>query len=286
MSRKKDKITHRQWIGIAILIIVIVAVEVFIHCVPQQPIVVPTDDIDSLLVDSIRRKQSIRYHYDTIEIHLQRFDPNTADSLTLLHLGLRSWQVKNMLRYRQKGGYYRKAEDMKRLYGMTDSLYAVLEPYIDIAPLVEDTTTKTDSVLHYQHVKRDTILELNSTDTAELQLLRGVGRYTAVQIIRYRQELGGYVTPEQIREIDNLTLSLDSVIRHLIANPDSVRKISVNRTGAEKLSRHPYLRFSQAKAIYELRRRRVRLNEIEELADLPEFNNTDIERLRPYLSFE
>ena len=34
-----------------------------------------------------------------IAIHLQKFDPNTADSTLLLSLGLQPWQVKNIYRY-------------------------------------------------------------------------------------------------------------------------------------------------------------------------------------------
>src|SRR3712207_9469155 len=34
------------------------------------------------------------------------FDPNTADSTQFLALGLRPWQVRNIYKYRAKGGIY------------------------------------------------------------------------------------------------------------------------------------------------------------------------------------
>ena len=39
------------------------------------------------------------------------FDPNTADSTTLLRLGLVPWQVRNIYKYRAAGGIYRSKED-------------------------------------------------------------------------------------------------------------------------------------------------------------------------------
>ena len=61
------------------------------------------------------------------------FDPNTADSTQLLRLGLRPWQVRNIYRYRAKGGVYQKKEDFARLYGLTVKDYRRLEPYIRIS---------------------------------------------------------------------------------------------------------------------------------------------------------
>ena len=61
------------------------------------------------------------------------FDPNTADSSQLLRLGLQPWQVRNIYRYRAKGGIYRKKEDFARLYGLTVKDYRRLEPYIRIS---------------------------------------------------------------------------------------------------------------------------------------------------------
>jgi len=61
------------------------------------------------------------------------FDPNTADSTQFLRLGLQPWQVRNIYKYRAKGGIYREKEDFARLYGLTVKQYRELEPYIRIS---------------------------------------------------------------------------------------------------------------------------------------------------------
>ena len=59
------------------------------------------------------------YHTQGQQVESFVFDPNTADSIQLLRLGLRPWQVRNIYKYRSKGGIYRTKADFARLYGLT-----------------------------------------------------------------------------------------------------------------------------------------------------------------------
>lgn len=277
--------SKQQWIGIALLTVIMCGVGLFTHLVDQRPV----SDVAMPDTAVLNRPVYSRrvYERDTVQIILQNFDPNTADSITLVHLGLKPWQVRNLLRYRAKGGRYRKPEDLRRLYGMTDSAYNVLKPFITIDSLERIDSTRRDSVRYVAHIKKDTILELNSTDTAELQLIRGIGRYTATQIIHYGQRLGGYANPQQIREIERLDASLlDSIIPHLTANADSIHPLRINYYSVERMTRHPYLTYTQAAALYEYRRMHIRIKSLDELRSLPEFSAQDIERLLPYLSLD
>ena len=60
------------------------------------------------------------------------FDPNhlSVDSLSLL--GLSEGQAKVIDKYRAKGGRFRQKADLKKMYVITDEIYANLEPYIKI----------------------------------------------------------------------------------------------------------------------------------------------------------
>ncbi|MBQ9339385.1 MAG: helix-hairpin-helix domain-containing protein [Paludibacteraceae bacterium] len=225
---------------------------------------------------------------DTITVVLHPFDPNTADSSELVHLGLRPWMARSVCRYRGAGGQFRKAEQFRKVYGMTDSLYAALKPYI----VIHSDSVVTDSLplLYMQQRKVDTVLQLNTTDTAELQLIRGIGRYTAKEIIRYRERLGGYVSVEQIREIPRLR-NIDSLLPHLATDTLVIRPVYVNSQSVDRLSRHPYLSFEQAKGIYMFRRRHGKLQSTDDLLQIKDgrdilFNENDLRRLAPYLSFE
>ena len=137
-----------------------------------------------------------------------------------------------------------------------------------------------------RHLKKDTILDLNHCDTAELQLLRGIGRYTAIRIVHYREQLGGYYSPTQLSDEALVGLHLDTLFAHFTADSSDVQTINVNTCPLDRLQRHPYLRYNQAKAIYTLRRKNVRLHSLDDLYTLPELSPTDLHRLAPYLRFE
>ena len=311
MKKKKETIVFllsaEQWLGVLLLILIAGSVFLLLHRFQPkvvEPIVVTTDSMRTTFAvyqaqqDSLRKaKWKKQYARDTIAICMQQFDPNTADSSTLVHLGLKPWQASNMLKYRAKGGRYRKTEDLKRLYGMTDSMYLALLPYVVIDTLAIDrwrdsVRMAADSVPRYVSHKRDTILNLRTADTTELKMIKGIGSYRAKQIIRYRERLGGFVSVEQLREVKALqpllkdSLSTDSLLSHFFIDSVRVVPLKVNSMRVEQLQRHPYLSFEQARAIYELRRKKIHLKHLDQLRTLDCLTEQDIQRLRPYLSFE
>ena len=326
MKKKKRIIfilTREQWLGVGILAVVAGVTMLLLHRFQpthESPITATKDSIRTEFAQYQAQQDSIykaawkkKYPRDTVAIHLQPFDPNTADSSTLIHLGLKKWQVSNMLKYRAKNGRYRRAEDMKRLYGMTDSLYQTLLPYIQIDTLAvrqfrdslyraqrprvspsraNSDTLARDTTPRYLSNKRDTVLNLRTADTTELKMIRGIGAYRAKQIVRYREQLGGFTSVEQLREVKALqsllsdSLSADSLLRHFVLDSIEVEPLRVNSMSVEHLQRHPYLSFEQAKAIYELRRRKIRLKSIDQLRTLDCLTESDLRRLQPYLRFE
>ena len=137
-----------------------------------------------------------------------------------------------------------------------------------------------------KHIKKDTVLDLNHCDTTELLYIRGIGRYTAIQIVHYRDQLGGYYSAAQLTDEPFAKCRLDTLLDHFTADPADVQRINVNTCSIDRLQRHPYLRYNQAKAIYTLRRQRLHLSSIGDLASLPELSPDDLLRLAPYLAFE
>ena len=219
------------------------------------------------------------------------FDPNTADSTQLLRLGLRPWQVRNIYKYRQKGGVYRKKEDFARLYGLTVKEYRELEPYIRISS--DYTTPASTLVGEEERYERDTLkypiktevpqsVNLNTTDTMLLRKVPGIGEAFARRIVRYGQRLGGYVSPEQLREIEDFP---ESAIPYFVVQQPHTQKINLNKLTLNQLQRHPYINFYQAKAITEYRRLRGPLHSLEDLKLLKDFPPETIQRLEPYVEF-
>lgn len=110
----------------------------------------------------------------------------------------------------------------------------------------------------------------------------GIGSYYAKSITRYREQLGGFASINQLKEIDGLPEEALSFIK---ITPGEVRKLNINSLSLNQLRRHPYLNFYQAKEICDYRRLRGPFKSLEELKLLKNFPPAEIERLKPYIIF-
>ena len=253
---------------------------------------------DSLTADSSIRKAAVRrgvqyiYNVETVRRKLSAFDPNTADSTLLLSLGLQPWQVRSIYRYRAKGGIYRQPSDFARLYGLTVKQYKELLPYIHISDEYKPAAEvygRTDAVRSGRDTLRYPVklqpgqyVTLDDADTASLRRVPGIGRYYASRIVRYRNDLGGYVSVAQLSEIEGIP---EAALSYFRVTGGAVRKLNLNRLTLNELKHHPYINFYQARRIIDYRRLKGPLHSIDDLRLLKDFSQRDIDRLRPYVEF-
>lgn len=253
---------------------------------------------DSLTADSSIRKAAVRrgvqyiYNVETVRRKLSAFDPNTADSTLLLSLGLQPWQVRSIYRYRAKGGIYRQPSDFARLYGLTVKQYKELLPYIHISDEYKPAAEvygRTDAVRSGRDTLRYPVklqpgqyVTLDDADTASLRKVPGIGRYYASRIVRYRNDLGGYVSVAQLSEIEGIP---EAALSYFRVTGGAVRKLNLNRLTLNELKHHPYINFYQARRIIDYRRLKGPLHSIDDLRLLKDFSQRDIDRLRPYVEF-
>lgn len=222
------------------------------------------------------------------------FNPNTADSSTFLRLGLPGWMARNILHYRSKGGRFRKAEDFRKIYGLTEEQYQVLLPHIRIAPedtirnirsyasLITNDSTALPKTVPYKY-PAGTIVNLNLADTTELKKIPGIGSGIARLITGYRQRLGGFYRIEQLQDIH---LNYHQLQSWFHIDTGEIRRINLNRAGIEKLRKHPYINFYQAKAFVEYRKKKGTLRNLKPFALYEEFSDTDLEKISHYICFE
>lgn len=217
------------------------------------------------------------------------FDPNTADSSQLIRLGLQSWQVHNIYKYRARGGVYRKKEDFARLYGLTVKDYHRLEPYIRIssdyqpaATLVKEERKERDTLRYPVKIQEDEQVVLNTADTATLRKVPGIGVYFAKEIVRYGQRLGGYVSVDQLDEIADFPQASK---KYFVVQQAHPKKLNVNQLTLQQLRRHPYINYYQARAIKEYCRLHGPLKSLDDLRLSRDFPPEVIQRLAPYVTF-
>lgn len=141
-----------------------------------------------------------------------------------------------------------------------------------------------DSVkAHYQvKIKPGEHIVLNTADTTALKTVPGIGPYFARKVVEYGQRLGGYVSVDQLDEIEGFPLDAKDYLTIEGASP---RKLNVNSLTLNELRKHPYLSFYQAKAITDYRRLHGPLKSLQDLRLSKDFPQEAIKRLEPYVDF-
>jgi len=258
--------------------------------------------------DSARKTKPERYSYDFKEEEVPflipflaspfYFDPNELSEEQWLNMGMKTKIIRNIMRYREKGGTFRDKEGFRKIYGMEDSVFAILDPYIRIKEKPKAPSSsylkyndKKDSAKPgntYTKYKQDTlIIELNSADSASLLVLHGIGPSYAGRIIKYRELLGGFINVEQLKEIRGLdSIRFNQFRDQVTVNPVPVRKIDLNSVAFKEMLKHPYFEYYLVKEIFNYKDEIKAYDSVGQLRKIPVMYEELYQKIAPYLKVE
>jgi competence protein ComEA len=207
--------------------------------------------------------------------HPGRFDPNEADLDTWVAAGLSPRQARTILNYREKGGRFRKKEDLMRMYSIDSLLYLELEPWIDLPKVPrEERNTLTLAI------------DINRASPEEWKLLPGIGAGYAGRICRFRDLLGGFTSVEQVGETRGLPDSVFQRVRPHLVESDLLRNLDINTLPADSLARHPYIDWKAARTLANYRQHHGPFRSREDLLQSRALTEAELDRLWPYLMVE
>lgn len=229
------------------------------------------------------------------EVVLQTFDPNTVDSLTLIHFGLKPWKVKNFLHYRAAGKVFRSAEDLGDTYGWTAEDVEMLASYVRVGKQYEKKEKKREEREQWgkkeekpDHISKKfqslTKVDVNTADTATLRRIPGVGAKISDAIVHYRKRLGGFHSVEQLREIS--IVSPELLEWFSVSSSPTLQKFNLNKASFQALNSHPYISYEQTKALLQYIRLYGNVKDEETLLATGIFTREEVEKLKPYIAYE
>lgn len=222
------------------------------------------------------------------------FDPNTATEQDFLKLGLPGHTIKGILNYRSKGGVFRKKEDFAKIYSLSETDYARLEPYITISKPTAYQNDLRPSMYAggggsgYPGTKTTGSIDINRSGVEAWATLPMIGQWRAQQIVNYREKLGGFRSIEQVAEVYNFP---DSVYQRIkpqlsLANTE-LHKINLNTITLEALRKHPYLTWKQADLILAYRDQHGPYATVDDVLKIKAFTDKSWwEKVSPYFAVE
>lgn len=146
------------------------------------------------------------------------FDPNTIDAAGWQKLGLREKTIQTILNYRSKGGKFKSAADIHKIYGLKKEEANRLEPFIKIESSSTQSQTNTPEKKYAQPYKEFpkktfTKININTATEEEWKSLPGIGDVLAKRIIKFRTAKKGFTNVDDVKKTYGLK---DSVFQNIL----------------------------------------------------------------------
>ena len=210
---------------------------------------------------------------------LSKFDPNYYTKQDWMKLGLSVKQVDVILNFSKRGLY--SNEDLKRIFVISDELFEIIKDSTFYS-IKKENVKLIDKVIEENKL---TLIDINSATEEQLINLKGIGSFFAKQIIKKRNELGGFYQKSQLIEVWKMDQEKLTVIEPFIKIDNSkIIKIELNKVHLEVLKKHPYVRWNIANSIIKLRDQKGGFKTIDEIKESVLINEELFEKLKPYLS--
>lgn len=164
-----------------------------------------------------RAEAAMEIRRDSVE--LRHFDPNTATLDDLLELGLSKHEAVSLLKYRAAGKVFRIPEDMALCYGISDSLYRRLAPWVRIGRkyAIAPEEYRTGRILPEPLAPQPFRI-----DTVSVRYLRAIGALSKRQaeaFVRWR-DLSGIYDMEELRDCYVVSDSVAAALEPYIIFPE------------------------------------------------------------------
>lgn len=216
------------------------------------------------------------------------FNPNNLAKKKWIEMGLPKSVVNTIKNYESKGGTFKTADDLQKIYGLTPEMFDQLKDYIQI-PIKEYSKKNIEPPVDSLYVKPklSIILDINRVDSIALLQIPGIGPFYAGQIVKYRNQLGGYNSINQLKELYKMdSIRLQEWLPYLTFKDTTLRLIDLNAADFRTVLKHPYLDYETTRKLFNLRNKLGRFAGLYQLKNDSILSDSLFQILEPYLKVD
>jgi competence protein ComEA len=238
------------------------------------------------------------------QVALAPFNPNAFTALDWQARGLPAWLAERLVKYKTAVGGFKAKEQIRKAYGLSDTTYARLAPYIQLPEQLppreagqyarnrpdQYPNRKPFEATSGRFARKPTRLaafDVNTADTTQLMQIRGIGRGYARRVVEYRQRLGGFLREDQLTEIYALRDApdlVDSLRKYtFVADGFSPVLVDVNNASFEVLQAHPYVGKRLARVLVAYRQQHGPFRQTTDLRQIRVLDEATFGKLQPYV---
>ncbi|MDY8138515.1 helix-hairpin-helix domain-containing protein [Aquimarina sp. 2201CG5-10] len=237
------------------------------------------EQIDSLKEVALNKKTAYKQ---------KPFNPNFISDYKGYALGLSAEEIDKIYAYRKQGKWINSVADFKKVTGVSDSILNVISPLFKFPDWINNSTAHKSNKRKYPIISDSQKGDLNTVTAKELQEKINVPDFIAVRIVKLRNDLGGFSSDIQLKDVYGLYESQRKKILGLYTTktPKEIHKINLNKASVKELMEIPYFDFETALEIKDFIEENGGISDFKELRKIEEFSIEKIDRIELYLTLK
>ncbi|WP_338768463.1 helix-hairpin-helix domain-containing protein [Bernardetia sp. ABR2-2B] len=275
---------------------------------------------DSLLA-VLEMQQPLDRETKLAMLEIPLFNPNKLSIAQWQAMGVRPWVAKRVVNAVNKKYVFLQKNDLERFNGFPKEEYERLKDYIDLPDSVdrkayyknkyasqnkykkkkydknkyknygkdnsENKYTSTYEKKEYKKYVPKVIekFDINTTDTATLKQIRGIGEKTALQIENFRNRIGGFHSLEQAKDVYILSPEAYEELKKYALIISPIKKININKADYQTLKNHLYIKGKSASILLKYKKQHGNYKNIEDIKKSRAIKEENLTKLIPYLEF-
>ena len=265
---------------LALFLILAIIPRVILYYTPEKPIKFNWKEKQIIQnFKPIIKKKNTKYSKKKYLTHSEKFDPNEYSKNDWMKLGLSLKQAEAVLKFGKYG--FKSKEDLKRVFVIPQELMLKI---IDSTFYPEKNKTYI-SISEFKKENNSIVVDLNSASEEELLSIKGIGPFFAKNILKRREQLGGYINDEQLLEVWKMTSEkMEEIKPYIKIDLQQVKKLNINTTTAEELKKHPYFTLNMANAIVKMRNQHGPFKSLNDLKMSVVITEELFLKIKPYLT--
>ena len=159
---------------------------------------------------------------------LTPFYPDSLSASDWMKLDFSRKQADVIVNFRNSSGGFKKAEDLKKVYVISDEKFEELLPYM----------------LFNNQKPRIAVFDLNTASAEQLKEIKGVGEVLSKRIVKYRESIGGFDSYMDLEKVYGLDSDVIQEIKSSTTlSPKEIATVNINDASKNQLLDLPHIDF-------------------------------------------
>jgi DNA uptake protein ComE-like DNA-binding protein len=200
----------------------------------------------------------------------------------LVNAGITKNQAYKIISSKEKGIKIYTIEDVEKLIDVDSVSKNIIKNILSFYPSKKYFNINPT---HNNTNKPITNININTADTSELDLIRGISFATASRVLRYKERLGGYINKEQFKEVWGMdSNTYEILIANTMIEQHTQKQLNINKADLKTLGSHPYIGYKLAKLIVNYRTQHGDYVSVRDLLKIHVMNEEIFSKIEAYIS--